>query len=253
MNKYIETSLDGSVAIVKMNRPPANAISLDFLSEFREVISEVSEDQTARVVVITSSIPGVFAAGADIKLMFKMDVRQVHSAVTDVFGSIQRLPKPVIAMINGHALGGGCELALCCDYRFMEKDKSKIGLPEVNLGIISAGGGTQRMSRLLGRAKATELLFEGTRIGAKEALDIGLVHRIFSAEDLSKQTLAYADRLASQSPVAIRLIKRCLNEGLDNDLDRGLELEGEALLEAFEAEDVREGVNAFIERRIPKF
>jgi enoyl-CoA hydratase len=166
---------------------------------------------------------------------------------------IQNLSKPVIAMINGHALGGGCELALCCDFRFMEKDRARIGLPEINLGIISAAGGTQRMCRLLGRGKATELLFEGTQIGAEEALKIGLIHKAFNREELLEKTLGYAHQLAKQAPIAIGLIKKCINEGVDVDLKRGLALEREALLMALQTEDAKEGVEAYLGKRPPVF
>lgn len=253
MYKYLEISLEGFVAIIKMNRPPANAFNLEFMREFNKAIDEIAKNPEVRVIIITSNIDKFFATGADIKLMFEMDTHKVHSELTNLFNKIQHSPKPVIAMINGHALGGGCELALCCDFRFMEKGTSKIGLPEINLGIISAAGGTQRMCRLLGRGKATELLFEGSQIGAEEALNIGLIHKSFNHEDLMQGTLKYAHRLATQAPIAIGLIKKCINEGIDADLGKGLSIEREALLMALQTEDAKEGVKAYLEKRPPRF
>jgi enoyl-CoA hydratase len=251
--KYFKLFFEGVVSIVKMNRPPANAFNLEFVNEFTDGIDQLTINPEVRVIIITSEIDKIFATGADIKLIFKMDNERVHSGLTHLLDKIQNLSKPVIAMINGHALGGGCELALCCDFRFMEKDRARIGLPEINLGIISAAGGTQRMCRLLGRGKATELLFEGTQIGAEEALKIGLIHKAFNREELLEKTLGYAHQLAKQAPIAIGLIKKCINEGVDVDLKRGLALEREALLMALQTEDAKEGVEAYLGKRPPVF
>jgi enoyl-CoA hydratase len=135
----------------------------------------------------------------------------------------------------------------------MEKDRSLIGLPEINLGIIPAGGGTQRLPRLVGRGKAMELLLEGTRLRAEEALKIGLIHRAFNYKDLEERTIEYAQRLANQPPIAMALIKKCVNEGIDGGLMRGLEVEREGLLTALQTEDAKEGVKAYLEKRSPKF
>ena len=140
-----------------------------------------------------------------------------------------------------------------CDLRFMEKGSSRIGLPEINLGILSAAGGTQRISRLLGRGKAIELLLEGSWLGAEEALRIGLIHKVFDREDLVEKTLVYSHKLAKQAPIAIGLIKKCVNDGIDADLKRGLEIEREALIKVLQTEDAREGVRAFLEKRHPNF
>ncbi len=251
--RYFKIVLEGSIGMVKMNRPPANAFDLEFVNEFSDVIDQFTIHPEVRVIVITSDIDKIFATGADIKLMSTMDNEGVHSGLIHLLDRIQSSSKPVIAMINGHALGGGCELALCCDFRFMERGRSRIGLPEINLGIISAAGGTQRMCRLIGRGKAIELLFEGTQIGAEEALNIGLIHKVFNREELLEKTLEYARKLAKQAPIAIGLIKKCINEGVDADLKRGLALEREALLTALQTEDAKEGVQAFLEKRPPIF
>jgi len=253
MCSNVEVSYDGHVAVVKMNRSPSNAFNQEFVDEFNEVVAQLADNGEARVVVITSSVSRFFATGADIKLIFGMDVKKVLSGLTKMFNAIQHMPKPVIAMIKGHALGGGCELSLACDFRFMEKGPATIGLPEVNLGIISAAGGTQRMSRLLGRGKATELLFEGRQIGAQEALEIGLIHKCFESEDLEAKTLEYAHQLSKQAPIAIRLIKKCLNDGMDDKIEKGLEVEREALFAALQTEDAKEGVRSYLEKRHPIF
>lgn len=251
--RYFKVVLEGSIGTVKMNRPPANAFNLEFVNEFSDAIEQFTVNPEVRVMIITSDIDKIFATGADIKLMSTMDNERVHSGLIHLLDRIQSSPKPVIAMINGHALGGGCELALCCDFRFMEKDRSRIGLPEINLGIISAAGGTQRLCQLLGRGKAIELLFEGAQISAGEALNIGLIHKAFNREELMEKTVAYANKLANQAPIAIGLIKKCINEGVDADLKKGLALEREALLTALQTEDAKEGIQAYLEKRAPKF
>ena len=253
MSQNVEVSFDGYVAVIKMNRAPSNAFNLEFVDELNEIVTQLTENTQVRVIVISSRVNRFFATGADIKLIFEMDVKKVLAGLTKLFNTIQYMPKPVIAMIKGHALGGGCELAWACDFRFMEKDSATIGLPEVNLGIISAAGGTQRMTRLLGRGKATELLFEGRQIGAQEALEIGLIHKCFESEDLEAKTLEYAYQLSKQAPIAIQLIKNCLNVGMNDTIEKGLEAEREALFSALETEDAKEGVSAYMERRNPVF
>jgi enoyl-CoA hydratase/carnithine racemase len=253
MDKQVELSLEGSVGLIRMKRPPANAFELEFVREFERMIDVMTDDKEVRVIIITSGIPKFFASGADIKLMFTADNQQLQEELTRFVDKIQHLPKPVIAVINGHALGGGCELALGCDFRFMAQGASRIGLPEINLGILPAAGGTQRLCRLIGRGKANALLFEGASLTAEEALQIGLIHRACPPEDLLTMALKYARSLAEKPPVALGLIKKCLNEGVDGDLPKGLVLEGEALALALETEDAREGIRAYLEKRRPRF
>jgi enoyl-CoA hydratase len=251
MYKYFTVSAEDLIGIVKMNRPPANSYTQEFVEEFHDAIDECSIHSDIRVIIITSGIDKFFATGADIKHMFERDAPDVQT-LQSLYDKIQYLSKPVIAMINGHAMGGGCELALSCDFRFMERDASKIGLPEINLGIVPAAGGTQRMCQLLGRGKAIELLFEGSPIGAEEALKIGLVHKVFGKEDLMQKTMEYARKLADKPAVAIGLIKKCINEGIGADLKKGLAAEREALAIALQTEDAKEGVRAYLERKPPK-
>jgi enoyl-CoA hydratase/carnithine racemase len=253
MYKLFEIAITNHIAFVRMNRPPANAFNLEFIEEFEKCIAEAESNSSVRVVILTSRLEKIFSTGADIKMMFEMETETVHPLVMKTFLKIQNLPKPVIAMINGHALGGGCELAMCCDFRFMQKDSALIGLPEISLGIIPASGGTQRLPRLVGRGKAMELLLEGTRLRAEEALRIGLIHKVFSSAELEAKTMEYAQRLAGQAPTAMALIKKCVSEGTDQGLIRGLEVEKESLLAALKTEDAKEGVRAYLERRSPRF
>jgi enoyl-CoA hydratase len=251
--RYLQPSVEGKVMLIEMNRPPANAFNLEFIAEFSHIINAAARDLEIRVVVISSKVETFFCAGADIKQMFTVDARMVQNALTNLFSRIQELPKPVIAMIQGNALGGGCELALCCDFRFMERDSARIGLPEIKLGIVPAAGGTQRLCRLIGKAKAIELLFEGNAVSADTAVEIGLVHKVFDRDELKGKTLEYAHRLSKQAPVAVALIKKCINEGVDADLKRGLEIEGDALISALQTEDAQEGILAYLEKRAFEF
>lgn len=250
---YFQLLIENPIGFIKMNRPPANAFNLEFVEEFEKCVSEVETRADVRVVILTSCLDKVFSTGADIKMMFETDTEKVHPMLTRVFMKIQNLPKPNIAMINGHALGGGCELAMCCDFRVMEKDFALIGLPEINLGIIPGSGGTQRLPRLVGRGKAMELLLEGTRLRAEEALRIGLIHKAFTSKELEEKTIEYARRLASRPPMAMAFIKRCVNEGIDGGFIRGLEIERESLLTALKTEAAREGVTAYLEKRSAHF
>jgi enoyl-CoA hydratase len=179
--------------------------------------------------------------------------RKVDTVHT-TFLRIQRLGKPTVAVITGHALGGGCELALCMDVRVMSRGRPRIGVPEVTLGIVPGGGGTQRLARLIGRAAATELLLLGSRLDADEAASIGLVSRSCPDADAAlAEGRALAARLAAGSPTALRLIKRALNDGVDADLPAGLAVEREAVIEALGSPDAIEGFTAFLEKRPPRF
>src|SRR5579864_8013558 len=176
-DQLVTVTRDGGVATVVLNRPPVNAIAPDLLQRLDAVFTELGDDSAVRAIVVTSAIPRYFMAGADIKMMASSTPRGGEDALrTSPFAIVERTFKPVIAAINGHALGGGCELALCCDYRFMLDDgHSTIGLTETSLGIIPGAGGTQRLPRLVGRARGLQMIFEGARLRAPEALRIGLV------------------------------------------------------------------------------
>jgi enoyl-CoA hydratase len=250
---------DGGVTTVTFDRPPANTLSYEVYDALSRLLDELESDEATRVVLFASANPKIFISGADIGDMESYDRRRGAVArkvdtVHATFLRVQRFAKPTIGVITGHALGGGCEFALCLDFRLMSRGRARVGLPEVNLGIIPGGGGTQRLSRLLGRARATELLMLGSRLDADEAAAVGLVH---SAHDDADKTMQAAQdlarRLAKQAPVALRGIKRALNDGLDGDLARGLGVEREAVIEALDTADAREGVAAFLAKREPRF
>lgn len=249
----------GPVAELTIDNPPANALTDELYARLGEIVTELELDDAVRAVVIVSANPSIFVAGADIKAMAQYDFRRgavtrkidlVHST----FLRLQRLSKPTIAAIEGHALGGGCEMALTLDFRFMARGRARIGLPEASLGIIPGGGGTQRLPRLVGRARAAELLMLAERIDADRAERIGLIN---AACDGSPATRAaahdLAERLAQMPRSSVRLIKSCLNDGYDGDLVRGLAIERNAAAEALGCREAREGIAAFIEKRPARF
>ena len=247
------------VAVATVDKPPANTLDFAFYDEIDAVLGQLEEDGTVRAVVFASAHPRLFISGADIKDMESYDRRrgpmtQRVDKVQGTFLRLQRFGKPTVGAITGHALGGGCEFSLCLDFRVMMRGGPTIGLPEVKLGLVPGGGGTQRLARLVGRPKALELLMLGTRLTADDAHAAGLVTAVGAdADDTMAQARALAGRLADQAPVALRLIKKAINDGVDGDLVRGLEVEREAVVEALLSEDSREGVAAFIEKRPPQF
>lgn len=256
---YFTTERDGGVAVVRFDNPPANALTYDVYAALSLLLGELESDDEVRAVVFGSANDRIFVSGADIKDMAGYDRRRGATArkvdtVHATFLRVQRFSKPTIAAITGHALGGGCEVSLCMDFRYMAEGRARIGLPEVNLGIVPGGGGTQRLARLVGRAAATELLMLGRRLSAQEAAAIGLVNDACAdAEATERRALDTAHALARQAPVALRLIKRALNDGVDGDLVRGLSVEREAVIEVLASSDAREGAAAFLDQREPRF
>jgi len=250
---------DDGVALVRFDHPPVNALGYDVYEALSLLLDELESDDAVRVLVFASAHDRIFVSGADIKDMPHYDRRRGATArkvdtVHATFLRLQRFGKPTVAAICGHALGGGCELALCFDFRYMAEGPARIGLPEIGLGIVPGGGGTQRLARLVGRAAATELLMLGRRLSAGEAAAIGLVHEACpDAAATEARALQVARELAQQAPVALRLIKRALNDGVDGDLVRGLAVEREAVIEALATRDAREGAAAFLEKRPPRF
>ena len=251
----ITVSRDGGIATVGMNRPPVNAIAPDLLEQFDAAFAELGEDSSVRVIVVASAIPRYFMAGADIKMMASATPRGGEEALrTSPFAAVERTPKPVIAAVSGHALGGGCELALCCDYRFMVDDgRSTIGLTETTLGLIPGAGGTQRLPRLVGRARALQMIFEGARLLAPEALRIGLVDAVLSPDEFEAAVQAKAQALAKMATRALGNAKRAVHEGLQGDLAAGLRLERELFFASAATPDAAEGLRAFVEKRPANF
>jgi enoyl-CoA hydratase/carnithine racemase len=246
------------VALVEIDNPPANALTEELYAALSEATTQLELDDDTRAVVFASGHRSIFIAGADINAMADYDFRRGAVArkidlVNACFLRLQRLSKPTIAAIEGHALGGGCELALALDFRFMVRGDARIGLSEAALGIIPGGGGTQRLPRLVGRARATELLMLARRVDADEAERIGLITAACEPGEVRPAAIAYAERLAEMPRSSLRLIKRALNDGDGAGLVGGLAVEREAAIEALLSPEAREGISAFLEKRSAKF
>jgi enoyl-CoA hydratase / 3-hydroxyacyl-CoA dehydrogenase len=241
----------GDVAIVWLNRPPANPISPQLVRELSEVWSEV--DGKARAVVVASSNIFTFSAGADIKEFTKVDPEEAGRELLErghaMMRSMERSPTATIAAVNSLALGGGCELAMACDFR-IAAESATFGQPEINLGLIPGLGGTQRLGRLVGEGKALEMNLVGEPTSASEAYRLGLANHVVPDHELFDAALAWAGKLAQQPPVAIEQIKQVSGAG---DLDEGLKAEGQGFGTAFASEDAKEGISAFLSKRKPKF
>ncbi len=245
-----------SILIVTLNRPRyMNALNLETLREGRKILTDIYFDPEIRVVIITGAGDKAFCAGADLKereTMSEAQVRYYIKTIKDTLMDIENLSKPVICAINGVALGGGTELALACDIRIASPNAT-LGLTEVTLGIIPAGGGTQRLPRIVGIAKAKELIFTGKRVSAQEALDIGLVNRIASQGKLMDEALEMAGTIAKNAPFAVQQAKFAINRGFEIDSYSGLALESKAYEVCIPTKDRIEALKAFKEKRKPLF
>jgi enoyl-CoA hydratase/3-hydroxyacyl-CoA dehydrogenase len=251
----VKLEVKDGIATIRMCRPEAmNALNEKVLRELKEVITQLNDDPTIRAVIITGEGPA-FVAGADIKTMLSADRASAEDYTRfgqQVMNDIEGLQKPVIAAINGFALGGGLEVALACDIRIASTE-ARLGFPEVGLGIFPGFGGTQRTTRLIGKGKTCELIFTGDHITAEEAEKIGLVNRVVSPKGLMMEARKLAERIASRGPLAIALAKKAINKALQSGLDSGLDFELEAVMQTFDTEDQKEGMRAFLERRKPEF
>lgn len=253
--KNLLAERDDKIAIVTINRPKVlNALNGATVCELDDIFVELAADPEVGAVLLTGAGEKAFVAGADIsefnELVSAREAAEYALRGQAVLSRIESLPKPVIAAINGFALGGGCELAMACDIR-LAADTARLGQPEINLGIIPGYGGTQRLARLVGRGRAKLLCMLGDPIDAAEALRIGLVDRVVPAADLMDEAKQLARRLAGKAPVALALIKRAINVGLEGSLAEGLAYEAAQFGLAFDTEDRLEGVNAFQEKRKP--
>lgn len=246
----------GHVALLKLNRPEVyNAINRDLLRQLRNHLEEIRYDRQIRVVIITGSGTKAFCSGADLKerkTMTEQEVRQYIETIRDTFTMIEALPQPVIASINGLALGGGTELALACDLRIMAEN-AVMGLTETSLGIIPGAGGTQRLARLVGVGVAKDLIFTARKIDATEAKQIGLVNKVSTQDDLIQATLRWADEIAENAPLALIQAKRAINQGIEVSIDVGLKIESLAYEQLIPTRDRREGLLAFAEKRKPNY
>jgi enoyl-CoA hydratase len=246
----------GPIALIKMNRPPVNALNIRLYLEMYDMLCELETDDSVAAIVITGAGEKAFAAGLDVKDVANKSVAGILDFQNDVpkkcFEKLTGIAKPTIAAVFGLALGGGSEVALCCDLRIASSDAT-FGLPEINLGIMPGSGATQRLPRLVGTSKAKELMFTGDTIGAEEAYRIGLVNKVVPREKLMEEAMALANKLAAKPRVALALIKQCVDNGMNMDLPSGLTLERNSFVIAYASEDGREGINAFIEKRKPGF
>ena len=244
------------VAILTINRPKAlNALNNDTLLEIKSAVLEVKEDSGVDLLIITGAGDKAFVAGADISFMQNlsaMEGRAFGALGQEAFRIIESLEKPVIAAVNGFALGGGCELAMCCDFR-IASTSAKFGQPEVGLGITPGFGGTQRLPRLVGTGMAKQMLYTADAIDAKEALRIGLVNSVVEPEELMDFVKKIAKRILNKGQVAVRLSKIAANEGMQTDIDRGMTIEADVFGLCFATADQKEGMTAFVEKRKPQF
>lgn len=253
-NLLIEIT-DGT-AIVTINRPSAlNALTVEVLEELGAAFAELTQDVSVACVILTGSGAKAFVAGADIAAMQSLDAVSAGSFARlghDVLNVIENFPKPVIAAVNGFALGGGCELAMACDIR-IAAENARFGQPEVNLGVIPGFGGTLRLARLVGKGRAKELIFTGDMINAQEAYRIGLANKVVAAEELLATARDMATKIASKAPVAVRFAKEAIDNGLEMDLDRAGRFESNLFGICFATADQKEGMQAFLDKRPAKF
>ena len=248
MGEFIRLEVDDGVGTIRLDRPPMNALNAQARSELRAAATEAAERREVRAVVVYGG-EKVFAAGADIKEMAELSYAEMvdrSGPLQAAFAAVARIPKPTVAAVTGYALGGGCELALACDIR-VAADDARLGQPEILLGLIPGAGGTQRLSRLVGPAKAKELIFTGRFVGAEEAMSIGLVDRVVPAAEVYPAARDWASRFAAGPAYALRAAKEAIDRGLEADLDTGLEIERQQFAGLFATEDSTIGMRSFVE------
>ncbi len=253
--EVIQLEKENGIATITLNRPPMNPLNSQIFRELAIAADELQADDSVKAVIITGAGDKAFAAGADISEMVNLTPIEAYTFCQGsriAFEKIENLGKPVIAAINGLALGGGCELALCCDFR-LAADTAKFGQPEINLGIIPGGGGTQRLSRLIGAAKTKELIFLGEVFDAAAAEKIGLVNEVVPADSIMEEAQKLAEKLASKPAVAMKMAKNSINSGANVDIASALTMEIQNVIISFASDDRKEGMAAFIDKRKPNF
>jgi enoyl-CoA hydratase/carnithine racemase len=252
----VSFSTEEAVGVVTLDRPPANSYDIAFIEELADAIEAAASDDAVKVVVIRSASERFFSAGADVKAFAENTVEANMEMIRlshETLSTIAAIPKVFIAEINAHALGGGLEIALACDLRFAAEGDYRLGTPEVTLGVLPGNGGTQRLPRLIGWSRALDLMVTGRTVSPSEALELGIVDRVFPADEFRERTAEYAQALASGATKAIGNIKLAVHEGLARDLEAGLGRERELVEELFRSEDGHEGLAAFAEKRAPVF
>src|SRR6266702_421394 len=248
MGEFVRVETDHAVAVIRLDRPPMNALNAQVQEEIAAAAAQVTADQAIRAAVIYGG-EKVFAAGADIKEMADASYSQMSAdtrRLQEAFTAVAKIPKPVVAAITGYALGGGLELALCADFR-VAGESARVGQPEILLGVIPGAGGTQRLPRLVGPSRAKDIVYTGRFVGAAEALAIGLVDKVVPDDAVYAAARNLVRRYASGPAVALRAAKQAIDEGLDVDLDTGLEIERLNFAGLFATEDQRTGMRSFIE------
>lgn len=255
-DQVVHLAHEGPISTLTIQRPEVlNALNIEVLVALKRAADEVRSRPDARCLIVTGAGDKAFVAGADIAAMKGLGPQEARAFANKghaAMDAIAALPIPVIAAVNGFALGGGCELALACDFIYAS-ERARFGLPEVNLGIMPGFGGTQRLARRVPVGVARELIYTGAIIDAQEALRIGLVNRVIAAGELLAEADKTAQLLAKKPPVSLRLAKRVIGEGLDNALLDGNEIERDAFTECFRTQDKEEGIRAFLEKRTPSF
>ena len=248
MGEFVRLEVADGVGTIRLDRPKMNALNTQVAEEIRAAAGEATERDDVKAVVLYGG-ERVFAAGADIKEMVEMsytDMVKHSTGLTSALTSVARIPKPVVAAVNGYALGGGCELTLCADIR-IAADNATLGQPEVLLGVIPGAGGTQRLTRLVGPSRAKDIVFTGRFVKADEALEIGLVDKVVPADQVYDEAVAWASQFVGAATFAVRAAKECIDRGLEVDLDTGLEIERQQFAALFATQDRSVGMASFVE------
>jgi enoyl-CoA hydratase len=253
--EFLQCEIEEKVAVVTINRPPVNPLNTQVFQELSSLFDNLDTNDEVRAIILTGSGEKAFVAGADINEMAHLDlvgVNKMNKISRAVFTKIENTTKPVIAALNGLALGGGLELALACDLR-ISSEKAKFSFPEVGLGIIPGGGGTQRLQKIVGQGIAKELLYFGDMFDAQRALDLQIVNKVVPVAEVLTVAKEWAQKLAQKPPVALQMAKLAVNTGANTDLGSGLTIESTCFGNAFATEDRKEGLQAFVEKRKPVY
>ena len=254
----IEQKKDGGILTLELNSPPVNSYTHEMLRQLDDCILQARFDETTHVIVLTGAGEKFFSAGADINMLAKQSLAYKYNFAVhgnEVLLRMERTPKLIIAAINGHAIGGGLEIAMAADIRIAKKDAGRMGLAEVNLGVMPGMGGTQRLPRLVGKGRGLELCATGKQLAFEEALESGLIHYIYEKDNFMEQVMDYARQFVppNKASLAVGKIKRAIQAGLESSLAEGLALEHEVLYQTFGSEDGNEGVKAYLEKRTAKY
>ncbi len=256
--KMVEYRVEKGIAVLEINRPPVNSYTTELLKELDEALLQARFDEDVHVLVLTGKSEKFFSAGADINMLAKQSLAykcnfSLHGH--EVLTRMENTPKLIIAAINGHAVGGGLEISMAADIRIAKKEGGKLGLAEINLGVMPGMGGTQRLPRIVGKAKAMELCITGKTIAFEEALEIGLIHYIYDREKYMESVMDYAGQFVppNKGSLAVGKVKRAIQAGLDMSIADGLTLERELLSQTFASEDGNEGVKAYLEKRTAQY